>query len=68
MVCSLRRNVEPVCDLSRCEPLRCEAQHLDLATGKPAWVLRSTGRGGDRLAVAGRREYGIGRVVIEHAL
>jgi hypothetical protein len=38
----LRRDKEPVSDLLRCESPRCEAQHIDFATGQPARIFRPT--------------------------
>jgi len=44
MVGGLRRDEEPIGDLSRRESLRRQAQHLDLTTGKPAGVVAPAGR------------------------
>ena len=68
MVGGLRRDEKPVGDLLRRQPLRREVQHLDLTARQAAGVLRPRRLAGTRFVVAGGREHGAGRAVVESAV
>jgi hypothetical protein len=63
----LRRDVQPIRDLSRRESPRDKAQHLDLAARQSAGVLAPAGLPPTLLVVTGRREDCFGLGMLEYA-